>query len=132
MKTQTIITLDNTDMADPRRLGDAFNLVGGSRDKVEARQGRSGELSPEAKEAKLFGKIGANQFTFEDAQRAVRVIGRRGSELLSKLNEPVFLDEQLQKTWADGIRANVAHALRLAEGFLDDLRGDLAGLAEEP
>jgi len=128
MQTQTIITLSNCDLANVNHLLQAWNLVGGARDgaKKEAKNNRPRDLSRDALEAKLFGKIGANQFTFEDITTAVAIIRRRRDELLELCDGgQVFTDPKLHEVWANGVRANANHAVRMAEDFVENLREDL-------
>ncbi len=127
MQTELVITLNRGDMANISHLSQAWNLVGGDAEgaKKDVLTKRRSELGQDALEAKLFGKIETHQFTMEDIYKAVLIIKRRRDELLARLDDPVFTDPKLQKIWADGVRANANHGVRLAESFLEDLREDL-------
>lgn len=127
MKTQLIITVDGGDMANVSHLLQAWNLVGGAKDgaRADAKKKRAHELDQDGQEAKLFGKIGANQFTMEDIHRAVAIIKRRHKELYATASDPVFTDPKIQETWGNGLKANADHAVRLAETFLENLKEDL-------
>lgn len=123
MLKSVVIRLEKHDMARVEDLATAFNLVGGAGDRT--RKDSRDELTPAEREAKLFGTISTGQFTYDQIADAVTVIRRRREELLNRLNDPVFLDPKLQQTWADGIRGNADHAVRLCERFLDDLKEDM-------
>jgi len=127
MRTQLTIRLDIGDMADPRRLADAYNLVGGAteQEKAESRKRRDRSYPHEEHEHKPFGRIAGNDFTMEDVRQAVETIKRRRDNLIENLDDPVFLSPNLQQTWADGVRANAEHAVRLAEEFMENLKEDL-------
>lgn len=123
MLKSVVIRLEKHDMARVEDLATAFNLVGGAGER--SNKDRRTELTQAEREAKLFGTISTGQFTYDQVLDAVMVIKRRRKELLNRLNDPVFLDPKLQKTWADGIRGNADHAVRLCEHFLTDLKEDM-------
>jgi hypothetical protein len=131
MKIETVITLSSSDRARLSHLSNAWNLVGGNRHgaKHEAQSRRRDELGPAALEAKLFGKIATSQFTMSDVRQAVAIIQKRRDALHASCADEVFTDAKLQQVWADGVKANSDHAVRLANQFMNDLKDDLLELA---
>lgn len=94
----------------------AFNLIGGH------------EL-PDVEQV-LLGRIRANDFTMEDAVKAVAIVQRRHDELMASSNDDVFRDAKLQALWADGVRSAAQLAARLAGKFLNVLNCAVAAHLE--
>ncbi len=119
MIIRTAIRLENTDMADIKRMHDAFNLVGGehSREAPPKTHGRA-TTHPDHKP---FNHIFANDFTKENVLDALAFIYLRKIELDASAAEI----EPDMPGMADGIRSNANLAVRLAEEFLANLEEDL-------
>lgn len=121
MQKRLALKLDRSDLANIDNLMSAFNLVGADHgDK------------PWERDRKIpnpfvsFGRIKGNDFTWEDAVDAVRIIHTRRDEIYERSFDPVFLDQKMQDTFQTGVRMNADHAVRMAEAFLAALREDIA------
>lgn len=138
METRLEIRLDSRDAANPKRLREAYNLVGGPSpsERTRANENRRNHQEHDYEhftfeEVKLFSRIEGNVFTLDEAKRAVAVIKRRRDELHRDADTlEVFIDPKMQKTWGDGLKANADLAVRLAEDFLADLHDDLREMHE--
>lgn len=120
MITRNAIRLENTDSADPKRLREALNLVGGehSREPLPKQNGRD-VIHPDLKP---FNYIFSNDFTMMDVIKSLAFIHVRKLELYESAAE---LDQDMP-VMAQGIRANADLAVRLAEEFLANLNEDRA------
>lgn len=124
MITRNAIRLENTDMADPKKLREALNLVGGehSRDPLPKAHGRE-QVHPDLKP---FNYIFSNDFTMMDVIKAVAFIYSRKIELYESAADiekdmPVGGNATVM---ADGIRASADLACRIADDFLANLNED--------
>lgn len=109
----TKIAVESHDMTLLSKMDQAYAMVGGYDLPLE--------------DQKPFGRIRGNDFSLADAERAVAIIVRRAAEMRTKAaNTQVFLDPNLQKTWAEGVLASASLGERLAAEFIDSLHEDLA------
>lgn len=123
MIIRTAIRLESTDMADPRKMREAFNLVGGehSREPLAKTHGRD-TVHPDHKP---FNHIFANDFTKDNVLDALAFIYLRKLELYENAAE-IEKDGGHALTMAAGIRSSADLAVRLSEEFLTNLEQDLA------
>jgi hypothetical protein len=120
MQKRSALKLDRSDLANIDNLMSAFNLVGA--DHGEKPWERDRKVS---NPFVSFGRIKGNDFTWDDAVDAVAIIRRRRDEIHARANDPVFLEPKLQEVFSTGVKSNADHAVRMAEGFLSDLRDDI-------
>lgn len=116
------IRLENTDMADIKKMREAFNLVGGehSREALPSVRGRE-TTHPDHKP---FNYIFANDFTKDNVLDALAFIYLRKLELYASAAEVEKAGGSTMM--GDGIRGSADLAIRLAEEFLSNLEQDLA------
>ena len=126
MIKRTAIRLENTDMADIRKMREAFNLVGGEHSRESPPKAHGRETTHP--DHKAFNYIFANDFTKENVLDALAFIYLRKLELYHSATE---IEKAGGSTvMGDGIRGSADLAIRLAEEFLANLEQDLAEHAE--
>lgn len=112
MNVQVMINLNSTDLARSEKLFHAFNLVGGRDAFSEYAQ-------------KAWGRIKSNQFSWQDVRVFERAMRARITQLRESADKDVvFLDPQVNKVWADGVKSSADLAERNLNEFIEDLKDD--------
>ena len=126
MIQRTAIRLESTDMADVRKMREAFNLVGGEHSREAPPKANGRETTHP--DHKAFNHIFANDFTMQNVLDAVGFIYLRKVELFETAAE--VEKGGGPKGMADGIRSSANLAIRLAKEFQTSLEQDLADYRE--
>lgn len=112
MKIITRFRIESGDTTRLDHMDAAMRLVGGPAQMTE-------------EQAKVFGRIRANEFGVSDVQQAFKIITERAAAMRHQADtSQVFTDAVLQRTWADGVRSSAHLAVRQAKQFMSDLRDD--------